>query len=244
MVNKERGPLGHSEAPPACLSGCLQLAMSTHADASMNLLWAVRAALIKATPQPIEVLRCLKKTLETHDVLLGCPVHRSQPNFTALFASTCNMMLGGLEYLVTSQVPPPPSATTAHFSEGTTISQGTTPSPGGDSHHNNFVNAEVPTFGRIDWRSQQGGNLSIVYVDNQRSHQVDVKVSQLVLDAEEEVHVLRSLLTSRTKHLANVLERLCALVDETGEPVYREIFLSFKGRLRRLLTRLAVDKSC
>lgn len=214
--------------------------MSTHADASMNLVWAVRTALIKTTPMPIEVLRCLKKTLETHDVLLRCPVHRSQPNFTVLFASTCNMMLGGLEYLVSSQAIQP-SATAIRCSEGTTMSEGTTPSLSGEDHHMGSVSAGVSS-GRASWRGQEGGSLSIVYASHQQLQSADVKISQLVLDASDEVHVLRSLLTSRTKHLANVLKKLYALVDESGEPVHREIFQSLQARLTRLLTRLVVNE--
>lgn len=122
------------------------------------------------------------------------------------------------------------------------MSEGTTPSPESEGWHRDSVSAEAPS-GRISRIGQDGGNLSIVYVNNRQLHQSDVKVSQLVLDSDDEIHVLRGLLASRTKHLANLLERLYALVDEAGEPVHKEIFLSYQGRLRRLLTRLAVNEA-
>lgn len=152
------------------------------------------------------------------------------------------MMLGGLEYLVSSQATPP-SATEFHCFEGTTISEGTTPSLSGEVHHTGSISAGVPS-GRAIWRGQDGGSLSIVYASRQPLHQSDVKVGQLVLDADDEVHVLRTLLTSRTKHLAKVLKKLYALVDESGEPVHREIFMSLQARLTRLLTKLVVNEPC
>lgn len=148
---------------------------------------------------PTEALRCLKKTLEMHDVLLGCPVHRSQPDFMALFASMCDMMLVGLEHLI--QASQAPGGTMRDgLGGGGTRSEGTTPSYGGESiHHHMDVGAEAAARGRGRGRGQDGsGNFRIVYVHQQQSHQSDMKVSQLVLDADDEIHVLRSLLASRT----------------------------------------------
>lgn len=206
--------------------GCPALAISTYAAASMNLMWGTRrASLSKTGPQPAEALRCLKATMERHEMLLRCPEHRSQPDFMALFVSLCDMMIVGLNYFA-SQVPRAGARTTR-----------TTPSPEREADH---LEAGAEASRREDRLSQAGGRLLIIDVHHQ-PHESELKVNPWALDHDDETDVLRSLLISRTKRLVSLLERLCALVDVHGQHMHKEIVSGLQARSNDLL--ISLDES-
>ncbi|KXH65980.1 hypothetical protein CSAL01_02120 [Colletotrichum salicis] len=82
------------DSPPC---SCYARVFLQHEDVSSNLLWSIRS---KAPAPPAEMLRSLKRTMEGLGSFFDCRAHSTRPEFVALLVSMCDMMLGGVEYLV------------------------------------------------------------------------------------------------------------------------------------------------
>ncbi|KAK1455623.1 hypothetical protein CMEL01_04383 [Colletotrichum melonis] len=178
---------------------CYARVFLQHEDVSSNLLWSIRS---KAPAPPAEMLRSLKRTMEGLDSFFDCHTHSTRPEFVALLVSMCDMMLGGVEYLVPK------------LCVGDDITSADDDSDTSSSHGDS---------GRRS--SSRSGSVNV-------TSQPAFRLSQGTLDKEDELHVLHSLVRVRTKRLGLLIDRLYHAVDDNGRPIHRHTVCSLQDRLR------------
>ncbi|KAK7451385.1 hypothetical protein Landi51_04756 [Colletotrichum acutatum] len=114
-------------------------------------------------PQP------LKRTMEGLDSFFDCHTHSTRPEFVVLLVSMCDMMLGGVEYLVPSLC----------VDDDNNDASGDDDSDTSSSH--------------VDSRRRSSSRSGSVKFTSQPAS----RLSQATLDKEAELHVLHSLTVSR-----------------------------------------------
>lgn len=180
---------------------CYARVFLQHEDVSSNLLWSIRS---KAPAPPAEMLRSLKRTMEGLDSFFDCSTHSTRPEFVALLVSMCDMMLGGVEYLV------PKLCVDDDINDAFADDDSDTSSSHSDSRRRSSSRS-----GSVKFTSQPA-----------------FRLSQGTLDKEDELHVLHSLVRVRTKRLGLLIDRLYHTVDNNGRPIHRHTVCSLQDRLR------------
>ncbi|KAF6829652.1 hypothetical protein CMUS01_08070 [Colletotrichum musicola] len=184
---------------------CYGRSLLQHEDVSTNLMWSTRGS----SPAPAaEILRSLKRAMEGLDTLFECRSHRSRPEFISLHISVCDVMIGGVEYLVPRVGGGDPNSVRPDDTAETSSNRGSLHGSSSSSKSGSAMCTPQPAF------------------------------TLGTLDEEDELHVLHSLVCARAKRLGILIDRLSHTAEKNGRPIQRHFVRHLRDRLRLSLGAL------